>query len=88
MVLRLTAQASMVTLPSFMLLGPDNVRFAILLLDYNVDLNATNINHQTPLTTAIMYNSHQVLELFLVHWEEFSTCPRLKGPNLLEITAL
>lgn len=66
----------------------DNIRFAVLLLDYNADLNATNINHQTPLTTAIMYNSHQVLELFLVHWEEFSTCPRLKGPNLLEITAL
>ena len=66
----------------------NNIRFAVLLLDYNADLNASNINHQTPLTTAIMYNSHQVLELFLVHWEEFSTCPRLKGPNLLEITAL
>lgn len=66
----------------------DNVRFALLLLDYNADLNAANINQQTPLTTAIMYNSHGVLELLLEHWEEFSTCPRLKGPNLLEITAL
>lgn len=66
----------------------DNVRFAILLLDYNADINAANINQQTPLTTAIMYNSHKVLELLLGHWEEFSTCPRLKGPNLLEITAL
>lgn len=66
----------------------DNVRFAVLLLDYNADLNAANINEQTPLTTAIMYNSHGVLELLLEHWEEFSTCPRLKGPNLLEITAL
>lgn len=66
----------------------DNVRFAVLLLDYNADINAANINQQTPLTTAIMYNSHGVLELLLEHWEEFSTCPRLKGPNLLEITAL
>lgn len=66
----------------------DNVRFAVLLLDYNADLNAANINQQTPLTTAIMYNSHGVLELLLEHWEEFSACPRLKGPNLLETAAL
>ena len=66
----------------------DNVRFAVLLLDYNADLNAMNINQQTPLTTAIMYNSHRVLELLLEHWKEFSTYPRLKGPNLLEITVL
>lgn len=66
----------------------DNFRFAILLLDYNADLNAANINQQTPLTTAIMYNSHGILKLLLEHWEEFSTCPRLKGPNLLEIAAL
>jgi len=66
----------------------DNVRFAVLLLDYNADINAANINQQTPLTTAIIYNSHEVLELLLDHWEEFSTCPRLKGPHLLEITAL
>ena len=66
----------------------DNVRFAVLLLDYNADINAANINQQTPLTTAIIYNSHGVLELLLDRWEEFSTCPRLKGPHLLEITAL
>jgi len=66
----------------------DNVRFAVLLLDCNADINAANINQETPLTTAIMYNSHGVLELLLDHWEEFSTCPRLKGPHLLEITAL
>ena len=66
----------------------DNVRFAILLLDYNANINAVNINRQTPLTTAIMYNSHGVLELLLGHWEEFSTCPRLQGFNLLETTAL
>lgn len=66
----------------------DNVRFAILLLDYNADINASNISQHTPLTTAIMYNSHGVLELLLDHWEEFSTCPRLKSPHLIEITAL
>lgn len=66
----------------------DNVRFAVLLLDYNANINAANIDQQTPLTTAIIYNSHGVLELLLDHWEEFSTCPRLKGPHLLEITAL
>ena len=66
----------------------DNVRFAVLLLDYNADINAANINQQTPLTTAIMNNSHGVLELLLDFWEQFSTCPRLQGPHLLEITAL
>lgn len=66
----------------------DNVRFAILLLDYNAYINATNITQHTPLTTAITYNSHGVLQLLLERWEEFSTCPRLQGPHLLEITAL
>ncbi len=51
----------------------DNVRFAVLLLDYNADINATNINHQTPLTTAIMYNSHGSLRLLLEHFDHFST---------------
>ena len=66
----------------------DNVRFAVLLLDYSADINAANINQETPLTTAIMYNSHRVLKLLLDRWEEFSTYPHLKGPHLLEITAL
>ena len=66
----------------------DNVRFAVLLLDYNADINASNLNEYTPLTTTIMYNSHGVLELLLDHWEEFSTCPRLKGPHLIEIAIL
>lgn len=66
----------------------DNVRFAVLLLDYNANINATSITQHTPLTTAITYNSHRVLKLLLERWEEFSTCPRLQGPHLLEITAL
>ena len=37
----------------------DNIRFAVLLLDSNADFNATNINQQTPLTSAVMYNSHR-----------------------------
>ena len=35
-----------------------------------------------------MYNIHGILELLLEHWEEFNACLRLRGPNLLEITAL
>lgn len=66
----------------------DNFRFAASLLDHNADINAVNINQLTTLTTAIMYNSHGVLKLLLDHWEEFSTCPYLKGLHLLEITAL
>ncbi|CZT47714.1 related to ankyrin [Rhynchosporium secalis] len=66
----------------------DNVRFAILLLDYNANINAASITEHTPLTTAITYNSHAVLGLLLDRWEEFSSCPRLQGPHLLEITAL
>lgn len=66
----------------------DNIRFAILLLDYNDDINAASITQHTPLTTAITYNSHEVLRLLLERWDEFSACPRLKGPHLLEITAL
>ncbi|KAK4642371.1 hypothetical protein QC761_508160 [Podospora bellae-mahoneyi] len=42
----------------------------------------------TPLTTAITYNSHNVLRLFLDRWSEYSVWPRLKGPNLIKIAAL
>ena len=46
----------------------DNVRFAILLLDYNANVNTASITHHIPLTTAITYNSHGVLELLLDRW--------------------
>lgn len=36
----------------------------------------------------ITYNSHRVLKLLLERLEEFGIYPRLRGPNLLEITAL
>ncbi|KAF7868673.1 hypothetical protein EAF04_005203 [Stromatinia cepivora] len=61
----------------------DNVGFAIILVNYNANINITSITDQISLTTAITYNSHGVLELLLDRWIEFSTCPRLKGPHLI-----
>lgn len=66
----------------------DNVDFAVLLLDYGAEINATSTTAQTALTTAITHNSHNVLQLLLDRWQGYSTCPRLKGPHLLQITAL
>jgi ankyrin repeat protein len=66
----------------------DNASFAMLLLEYGADINSVACDGSTPLTTAITYNSHNVLSLFLDRWHEYSACPRLKGPNLLQIAAL
>ncbi|KAI9772906.1 MAG: hypothetical protein M1840_008788 [Geoglossum simile] len=66
----------------------DNIKFAMLLLEYGADINAPSITGLTPLTTAITYNSHSVLRLLLDRWVEYSICPRLQGPNLLETAAL
>ncbi|KXX73195.1 Ankyrin repeat domain-containing protein 7 [Madurella mycetomatis] len=60
---------------------------AMLLLEYGADINATSKNGQTPLTTAIQYNNHPVLRLLLERWFEYTECPRLTGPNLLEKVA-
>ncbi|RYP12553.1 hypothetical protein DL765_007255 [Monosporascus sp. GIB2] len=60
---------------------------AMLLLEYGADINATSTSGQTPLTAAIQYNNHAVLRLLLARWFEYNECPRLKGPNLLEIVA-
>ena len=65
----------------------DKVDFAILLLDYGVNINATSSTAQTALTTAITHNSHNVLQLLLDQWQDFTSCPRLKGPHLLQIAA-
>ena len=65
----------------------DNIDFAVLLLEYGANINATSITAQTPLTTAITHNSHNVLQLLLDRWREYSICPRLQGPNLLQIAA-
>ena len=53
--------------------------FAMVLLEYGADINATSSLGQTPLTTAIAYNSHDVLQLLLDRWFEHSECPRLKS---------
>ncbi|KAI9750457.1 MAG: hypothetical protein M4579_006462, partial [Chaenotheca gracillima] len=66
----------------------DNASFALLFLEYGADINATSATSATPLTTAITYNSHNVLRLILDHWHEYSDCPRFKGPHLLQIAAL
>ncbi|KAB8073560.1 ankyrin [Aspergillus leporis] len=66
----------------------DNASFAMLLLEYGADINTISADGSTPLTTAITYNSHNVLQLILDRWHEYSVCPRLKGPHLLQIAAL
>lgn len=66
----------------------DNASFAVLLLEYGANINATNSAGQTPLTVAVAYNSHNVLRLLLDRWFEYSECPRLKGPHLLQIVAI
>jgi ankyrin repeat protein len=66
----------------------DNASFAFLLLEYGANINAVNSAGQTPLTTAVAYNSHKVLRLLLNRWFEYSECPRLTGPHLLQIVAL
>lgn len=65
----------------------DHASFAMLLLEYRANINASSTVGQTPLTTAIAYNSHNVLQLLLDRWFEYSECPRLKGPHLLQIVA-
>lgn len=60
---------------------------AVLLLDYGANINAKLTSGETPLTTAIQHNNHDVLRLFLTRWRDYNQCPRLKGPNLLEIMA-
>ena len=65
-----------------------NVNFATLLLEYGANINVVSTAGQTPLTTAVIFNSHNVLQLLLDRWFEYSECPRLKGPHLLQIVAL
>ncbi|KAK2882614.1 hypothetical protein FQN49_000186 [Arthroderma sp. PD_2] len=67
----------------------DNASFALLFLEYGANINYVSATGAyTPLTTAITYNSHNVLRLILDRWHEYSDCPRLKAPNLLQAAAL
>ncbi|KAL8714060.1 MAG: hypothetical protein Q9225_006643 [Loekoesia sp. 1 TL-2023] len=65
----------------------ENVDCALLLLEYGADLNAISSNGKTPLTTAIIYNNHPVLRLFVDCCYEYITTIRLNGPPPLSIIA-
>ncbi|KAJ5776448.1 uncharacterized protein N7511_001459 [Penicillium nucicola] len=45
-----------------------NVDCALVLLEYGADLNAVSSGGITPLTTTIIHNNHQVLQLFINQW--------------------
>lgn len=66
----------------------DNASFALLFLEYGANINVVTATGATPLTTAITYNSHNVLRLILERWHEYSGCPRLMAPHLLDTVAL
>ena len=56
-----------------------NVNCALLLLEFGADLNAMSSNGRTPLTTAIVYNNHPVLQLFVDCCYDYITTTRLNG---------
>ncbi|MCJ1379040.1 hypothetical protein MMC17_002139 [Xylographa soralifera] len=60
-----------------------NVKCADILLTHGADLGYISSNIQSPLSTAIIYNSHAILKLFI---DRFYTS-RLKGFQLLPIIA-
>lgn len=43
----------------------NNASFATILLEYGANLNAISTAGQTPLTTAVVFNSHDVYQLLL-----------------------
>ncbi|KAJ6024675.1 ankyrin repeat containing protein [Penicillium herquei] len=60
---------------------------ALLLLERNANPNAMMNDGKTPLTAAITYNNKGVLKVLLNNWNKYITCPRLAGPNLLDVVA-
>lgn len=60
-----------------------NVDCVLLLLEFGADLNAMSSNGRTPLTTAIIYNNHPVLQLFVDRCHEYVTSMRLNGTSIL-----
>ncbi|KAJ5710552.1 ankyrin repeat containing protein [Penicillium malachiteum] len=60
---------------------------ALLLLERNANPNAIMNDGKTPLTAAITYNNKGVLKVLLNSWNKYITCPRLAGPNLLDVVA-
>ncbi|KAI0973587.1 ankyrin repeat-containing domain protein [Xylaria arbuscula] len=73
--------------PLFHAAKNDDTHLAILLLEYGADINYISLAGESPLTMSVIHNSHSVLRLLLERWHEYSVCPRLKGPHLLEIAA-
>ncbi|KAI0474231.1 ankyrin repeat-containing domain protein [Xylaria cf. heliscus] len=73
--------------PLFHAAKNNDTQLAILLLEYGADINYISAAGESPLTMSIIHNSHNVLRLLLERWHEYSVCPRLKGPHLLEIAA-
>lgn len=66
----------------------DNASSATLLLEYGANINATSAARQTPPTTAVSCNSHNVPRLLLERWFDYCECPRRTGPHLLQLVAL
>ena len=60
---------------------------ALVLMESGADLNARSSDGRTPLTAAIAYNNHGVLRMLLTRWHEYRACPRLEGPDLLQVSA-
>ncbi|CAG8954641.1 hypothetical protein HYFRA_00004561 [Hymenoscyphus fraxineus] len=64
-----------------------NVDCALTLLEFGANLNALSSNGRTPLTTALIHNNHEVLQLFVDRCYEYMMDTSLKGPQLLPIIA-
>ncbi|PGG98599.1 hypothetical protein AJ80_09508 [Polytolypa hystricis UAMH7299] len=67
------------------------------LLDFGADVDSSGVDGQTSLIHAARNNNasfamllldHNVLRLILDRWHEYTICPRLQGPHLLQIVAL
>jgi ankyrin repeat protein len=65
----------------------DDYELMTMLLDAGASIKIESRYGETPLSLAITHNSHRALHLLLERWSEYSECPRLKGPNLLLLTA-
>ncbi len=58
-----------------------NVDCITVLLRFGADLDAISNNGWTPLTTAIVYNNHQVLQCFVDHCYEYLMAVHFKGKS-------
>ncbi|ETN40840.1 uncharacterized protein HMPREF1541_05120 [Cyphellophora europaea CBS 101466] len=64
-----------------------NTDCALLLLEHSANLNAVSRSGQTPLTTAIKYNNHPVLRLFVDRCYNYMTSTTFSGPKILPVVA-